>query len=75
LLERAAAEPTAIMCAETPWWKCHRRLISDAAVLLEGVEVTHIVGDRLTPHAITATATVTGQGRLLYPLPPVLPEI
>lgn len=75
LLERAAAESTAIMCAETPWWKCHRRLISDAAVLLEGIEVTHIIGDRMTPHAITPTATVTAEGRLLYPLPPALLEI
>lgn len=35
--------PTAVMCAETLWWKCHRRLIADAAVV-RGVDVTHLLG-------------------------------
>ncbi|HEY7024547.1 MAG TPA: DUF488 domain-containing protein [Candidatus Limnocylindrales bacterium] len=31
LEERAdRGEAIALMCAETLWWKCHRRLISDA---------------------------------------------
>lgn len=71
LLQRCADRPTAIMCAETPWWKCHRRLISDAAVLLDGIEVNHIIGDRLTPHIITPGATVMA-GQLEYPLSPSL---
>ena len=33
---------TAIMCAETLWWNCHRRLISDAAVV-RGADVVHLV--------------------------------
>nr|MDQ3575389.1 DUF488 domain-containing protein [Actinomycetota bacterium] len=32
----------AVMCAETLWWRCHRRLIADAAVL-QGVEVVHLL--------------------------------
>src|SRR5436190_18596022 len=29
-LARALAEPApAFMCAETPWWRCHRRLIAE----------------------------------------------
>jgi len=32
-LGTAAGElPTAIMCAEAVWWRCHRRLIADALV-------------------------------------------
>lgn len=42
LLREALAARTAIMCSETLWWRCHRRLISDAAVLLHGVDVTHL---------------------------------
>ena len=38
----AGDEIAAIMCAETLWWKCHRRLIADALVL-RGTRVTHIV--------------------------------
>ncbi len=32
----------AIMCAETLWWRCHRRLIADALVL-DGFAVRHLV--------------------------------
>jgi len=32
---------TAIMCAEAPWWRCHRRLVSDVLVFL-GWRVVHI---------------------------------
>lgn len=35
----------AVMCAETLWWKCHRRLIADAATL-DGLDVIHLVGER-----------------------------
>src|SRR5688500_5652170 len=32
----------ALMCAETVWWRCHRRLIADALVL-DGLEVEHLI--------------------------------
>ena len=38
----AAGPPTAVMCSETVWWRCHRRLLADAA-LLQGVEVVHLL--------------------------------
>jgi uncharacterized protein (DUF488 family) len=46
LLALARERTTAIFCAETLWWQCHRRLVADAAVLLAGFEVVH-----LTPHS------------------------
>jgi uncharacterized protein (DUF488 family) len=55
LLHGAADEPTAVMCSETLWWRCHRRLIADAAALLHGVPVLHLAHDgRLHPHVPTA---------------------
>jgi uncharacterized protein (DUF488 family) len=42
LLAEAAMAPTAAMCSETLWWRCHRRLLSDAAVLVRGAEVLHL---------------------------------
>ena len=33
----------AVMCAETLWWRCHRRLIADA-VAMHGFEVVHLLG-------------------------------
>jgi uncharacterized protein (DUF488 family) len=29
----ALERPTAVMCAEAAWWRCHRRLIADVLVL------------------------------------------
>jgi uncharacterized protein (DUF488 family) len=55
-----------IMCSESLWWRCHRRMISDAATLLHGVEVTHLGHDgRLTPH-VPAEGARVASGVLVY---------
>lgn len=41
LLERAARETCAIMCAEAVWWRCHRRIVADYAITRR-VRVEHI---------------------------------
>ena len=46
LVNDGAREPTAIMCSETLWWRCHRRMIADALVLLCDVEVLHLTPSR-----------------------------
>jgi len=62
----ARESPTAIMCAEAQWRRCHRRLVSDA-LLVRGFEVRHIGSDgRLEPHSITPFAVVQGE-RITYP--------
>ncbi|WP_217697882.1 DUF488 domain-containing protein [Sinomonas mesophila] len=43
VLAEAAEHRTAIMCSETVWWRCHRRLIADHAALLEGADVSHLM--------------------------------
>lgn len=54
LVDSLPSHKTAIMCSETLWWRCHRRLISDAAVLLHGVDVRHIMANgRTQVHALT----------------------
>lgn len=61
LLTQAAAEPVAVMCSETVWWRCHRRLIADHALLLDGVDVRHLMpGGKLTPHQPTSGVRVDG---------------
>jgi uncharacterized protein (DUF488 family) len=66
-LERTAeTKRTAIMCVESVWWRCHRRLVSDA-LLSRGHRVLHIGGDgRLSEHQLTSFALVDGD-RLTYP--------
>ncbi len=65
LEELAREAPTAYMCAETLWWRCHRRLISDR-LAVDGWEVIHILGPGQTdPHRVWEIARVEG-GRLIY---------
>jgi uncharacterized protein (DUF488 family) len=66
LLERVDRAPTAIMCSESLWWRCHRRLISDAMVMLHERPVSHLGHDgRLTEHVPPPAATVVA-GELHY---------
>ncbi len=37
-----AGEALAVMCSETLWWRCHRRLIADALVS-DGFAVRHLI--------------------------------
>jgi uncharacterized protein (DUF488 family) len=69
LLAQAARSRTVAMCAESVWWRCHRRLLADAAVLTRQAEVVHLMHDgRLLPHRITEGARRTRDGRLVYDL-------
>jgi uncharacterized protein (DUF488 family) len=75
LLALAAREPSAVMCSESVWWRCHRRLLADHLVLVRGVEVSHLMHDgRLTAHLPTAGVRVEGDA-LVYDvgLTPPLP--
>jgi uncharacterized protein (DUF488 family) len=66
----AAADRTVVvMCAESVWWRCHRRLIADAAVELHGSDVRHLFHDgRLTKHRPSPQARVEhdGEPTLIY---------
>jgi len=67
LVADAAQRVTAVMCSETLWWRCHRRLIADAAVLLRGVDVQHLMHDgKIRPHQLTAGVRVLEFGVLQY---------
>ncbi len=52
-LEAALAEPApAFMCAETPWWRCHRRLIAEL-LTARGHEVIHLISPgESQPHSL-----------------------
>jgi uncharacterized protein (DUF488 family) len=59
----ATESVTVVMCSESLWWRCHRRLISDVAVLLHDTPVEHLGHDgRRTPHPPSAGARVTADG-------------
>lgn len=67
LLDVAKRSTTAIMCSESVWWRCHRRMVADHLVLVEGLEVEHLFHDsRLIAHDPMAEAVVVGS-HLEYP--------
>ncbi|MDP8957567.1 MAG: DUF488 domain-containing protein [Actinomycetota bacterium] len=52
LIATSRHERTAVMCAESVWWRCHRRMLADALVA-RGCEVQHIMpGGHLRPHRL-----------------------
>ena len=65
---------SAVMCSESLWWRCHRRLLSDHLVLVEQIEVQHLMHDRsLREHPVTPEArlaageeSVTGAPMVVY---------
>ncbi len=69
-LEATAHElPTAIMCAEAVWWRCHRRLIADA-LTARGWRVEHLgVGEPPPVHELPKFAVVEQKETLTYPQP------
>ena len=68
LLAEAARATVAVMCSESVWWRCHRRLIADVAVLGRAVPVAHLMPDgRLTPHRPSAGAVVGADGEVRWP--------
>jgi uncharacterized protein (DUF488 family) len=57
--------PTAIMCAEAVWWRCHRSLVSDY-LKARGVEVVHILdAKKIEQHPFTSAAQIV-KGELSY---------
>lgn len=69
LVAGSQAARTAIMCSETLWWRCHRRLISDHCVLLAGLPVEHLMPpNKVVSHVPTKGVRVLGT-QLRYDVP------
>jgi uncharacterized protein (DUF488 family) len=67
LLAFADGRAVAVMCAESVWWRCHRRLLADHLVLIDAVPVEHVFHDgRTAEHPPTPEARPSGD-HLVYP--------
>lgn len=66
LLAEAARGRTAVMCAESVWWRCHRKMIADFLVLAREVDVRHLMHDgTLQPHRPSPEARLLPEHRVL----------
>ncbi len=70
LTRLADQRPTAIMCAEAVWWRCHRRIIADY-LLARGRTVIHLMGEGRTEPAKLTPAARERDGHLVYPAPEI----
>lgn len=68
LIAMARERRVAVMCAETLWWRCHRRMLADA-LLAAGCEVVHLLDDGEHPHALHPNARLE-DGRPVYDVEP-----
>jgi uncharacterized protein (DUF488 family) len=67
LRERGRASRLTVMCAESLWWRCHRRIIADY-LIGAGEEVFHILGPGHVEEAhLTPAAQVRPDGTITYP--------
>lgn len=66
LLAMGETQRCAIMCAETVWWRCHRRIIADY-LLASGRDVFHIVSSDVPEPAKITPNAAAGDGVLAYP--------
>ncbi len=65
LVSHARQSRAAFMCAETLWWRCHRRLIADR-LTVDGWQVTHLFAPgKSEPHVLWGAAR-TLDGNLVY---------
>jgi uncharacterized protein (DUF488 family) len=67
LLQEVADRRVAVMCSESVWWRCHRRVIADVVVVAHGVRVCHLMHDgRLTEHRPSEGARLRADGPVVW---------
>ncbi len=67
LLDDVDAARTAVLCSESVWWRCHRRLVADVATIEHSVAVAHLMPDgRLSPHQPSDGARRDPAGHLVW---------
>ena len=67
VLAEAQSRQVAVMCSESLWWRCHRRLLADFVSVARGTEVRHLMHDgRVEAHRPSAGLRLRDDGLLVY---------
>ena len=57
----------AVLCSESMWWRCHRRLVADVATLAAGLPVEHLLpSGRRVLHQAAEGARLDEDGRVVW---------
>jgi uncharacterized protein (DUF488 family) len=69
VLAEAESWQVTVMCSESLWWRCHRRLLADFAAVARGTEVCHLMHDgRVEVHRPSPGLRLRDDGLLVYDL-------
>jgi len=67
VLAEAEVRQVAVMCSESLWWRCHRRLLADFISVARGTEVRHLMHDgRVEAHRPSPGLRLRDDGLLVY---------
>lgn len=67
LVAQSKRRRTAMMCSEAVWWRCHRRIVADVAVLAFSVPVCHLMHDgRRVAHEPSEGARLRPDGHVVW---------
>ncbi len=67
LVADADARVVTVMCSESLWWRCHRRLVADVAALAHGCAVVHVMPDgSQVAHRPAEGARVSDDGAVVW---------
>ena len=67
VLAEAESRQVTVMCSESLWWRCHRRLLADFVSVARGTEVRHLMHDgRTEPHRLSPGLRLREDRLLVY---------
>ncbi len=67
VLAEEGSRQVTVMCSESLWWRCHRRLVADFVSAARGTEVRHLMHDgRIEPHRLSPGLRLREDGLLVY---------
>ena len=67
VVAEAETRRIAVMCSESLWWRCHRRLVADFVSVARGMPVRHLMHDgRLEDHRLSPGLRLRDDGLLVY---------
>jgi uncharacterized protein (DUF488 family) len=67
VIAEARTRRIAVMCSESVWWRCHRRLLADFVSVARGMPVRHLMHDgRLQDHRPSPGLRLRQDGLLVY---------
>jgi uncharacterized protein (DUF488 family) len=67
VIAEARTRLVAVMCSESLWWRCHRRLLADFVSVARGMPVRHLMPDgRLEDHRPSPGLRLRDDGLLVY---------